>query len=710
MLETYKVGVVLELGGNVQTGIDKLILQMESLDRRAKDVGTTFAKLATDIGAIGSAGRSISALSRAMERLGTGGNRGVADFEKMAAAAKAMTTASERMTTALRDSAKLAADVARATETAARASSTVGRTAGRAHGRGGGGHDVMMAGLGASAAGATLVRGSETAFERGMEVAHLRTQILTDTRVSPAQADALIGKAYDATTSAPGTRVADNIGAAIDLKQLTGSLDDAQALLPGFARLSAMLQIVDRRKGGSGDPAFAAGKAMELLGGMVEEKQVDGHTVRDPNGALLQKRLDMIARVAVATNGRVAPQDFLGFARQARSSGMLLSDEFIYEKLPAIMLGMGGPRAGTALMSAAQVFEGGKLTAKSMEALQGIGLAGDGGVTVEGQRRNKRGEMVGGHKVVHSDAIYDLGLLRTDPSKWMEAAQGRMEAAGIHGTSDQIVALMKAAQRSTIAGLLADLLKDAPIIAKEQANIRATRPDVATYIAANDPAAKLQQMQAAMDKLFTTLGSAGMDDLVKVMNAVTGGLNGLAAWAERNPTLSRVIIDTAAGLGAISTALGTLSLAVLAFGPALKLLGIGGGTTASGGAAAVGGASAAAVAGVGAGVAVVGGAIVLGGTTDPIEAERRLNLLRKQQRAGANLTPQDGFDPATGYPLPAAGARTPATVQLRGDINFDGKKMGSFMAEQVGKALGGPRSGATGPDLTVNPFSVPLGN
>lgn len=701
MLETYKVGVVLELGGNVQTGVDKLIMQMEALDRRAKDAGATFAKLSRNIEAIGSAGRSISALSRAMEKLGTGGNRGVADFEKMAVAAKAMTTASERMTTALRDSSRLAAEVARATETAARASSTAGRTSSRSHG--GRGHDVMMAGLGASAVGATLTKGAETAFERGMEVAHLRTQILTDTRVSPAQADAMVNRAYDATSSAPGTKVSENLHALIDLKQVTGSLEEAEALLPRFARLSAMLQVVDKRRGGSGDSAFAAAKAMELLGGMVDERQVNGHTERNINPELLQKRLDMIARVAVATNGRVAPQDYLGFAKQARVGGMNLSDEFTYERLPAIMLGMGGAKAGTALMSMAQVFRGGKLSVESMEEMQKLGLAGADGITAKGKKRT-----------VHSDKIYDYAFIGTDPDKWVAEAQKRMEANGVHGTSAQIDALMRASQRSTIAGILAQFLKDQPVIDKEAANIRATRPDVATYIAQNDPAAKLQQMQAAMDKLFTTLGSAGMGDLVKVMDAVTGGLNGLAAWAERNPTLSRVITDTVAGLGAISTALGTLSLAVLAFGPALKLLGISGGGAAAGGAAAggaggwLGAASRAAMGGAGAGAALVGGALYLGGTTDPIEAERRLNLLRKQQRAGAGMQMQGGVDPITGEPL--ASAKAPAIVRLQGDINLDGRKMGSYLAEQMGKVLNGPRSGAIGSDLTLNPWSVPLGN
>lgn len=115
------------------------------------------------------------------------------------------------------------------------------------------------------------------------------------------------------------------------------------ALLPRFARLTALLQVMDRKKGGSGDGAFAAAKAMEVMGGMIDERQVDGRTVREINPELMQQRLDMMARVAVATNSRIGPQDYLGFAKQARVAGMNLSDSFIYERLPAIMLGMGRP-------------------------------------------------------------------------------------------------------------------------------------------------------------------------------------------------------------------------------------------------------------------------------------------------------------------------------------------------------------------------------
>ena len=361
----------------------------------------------------------------------------------------------------------------------------------------------MMTGLVASMAGAPVVSLVERALKGGFDVGHLRTVLTSDQRVTPKQADAAVDAAYAASTAAPGTRITENLAALIDLKNVTGSLDEAAKMLPKFAQLSAVLSVMDKRGGGSGDPAYAAAKAMEIMGQMIEEKTdpKTGKVDREISPELLTQHLAAMSRVAVATNMRVDPAQYLAFAKQARVAGMMLSDEFIYEKLPAWIQTTGGSRVGTALMSMAQVFQGGKLTDKSYEAMAKIGLAAPEGFTSE--RDPKTGKM---RKVRKDGGVFDLDVMRTDPLKYIESAQKRMDAAGIHGTDEQLVALLKASQRSTIAGALAELLKDRVAIEKEQQNIKNTTPDVFTHFASQDPDAKLQQMQAAFDKLMTTLG------------------------------------------------------------------------------------------------------------------------------------------------------------------------------------------------------------
>ena len=585
---------------------------------------------------------------------------------------------------------------AKAMEQSVRASRSVGTASGHGGGRFSE-HNVMMGGMAAGLMGGALIGGVRYTLTPAIDVARTTDVLAADMRLTPEQVQAALGVARATTQSAPGTTVGENLAGVLDLKNVFGDLGEAQKLLPEFARMTTLFETLNKRSGGTGDQSYAAAKALEIMGGMIEEHtDAQGHTVREINPELGMQRLKAMERAAVATNMRVTPSDYLGFAKQARVAGMTLSDEFTYEKLPGIMQALGGPRTGTALMSMSQVFEGGKLTDKSMGALMEIGLAGPGGLTRVGAHRGRNGRMVGGKMQVHENAIYDLPLMGHDPQLYLAEAQKRMEAAGIHGTEAQIKALMKAAQRSTIAGIFADLLKDMPSILKEQQNIRNTRPDMAEHMAAVDPAAKVIQFNAAMTNLATELGSAGMGDAMKVLDAATSGLNKLGEWAHDNPTFARIAFDAGAGLGALAKGLGLLSTAILVFGPALRLLGVGG----AGGAAAAGGGVLTRL-GMGAATALggplaalaIGGYVAYDAGRDPHYAEkekaRQLATSRASAAASRAAPQSSGFVPQDGFGVDGR------PIQLRGDINIDGKKVGSVVA----RGMSGPNTGTTGFDL-----------
>ena len=772
MLESYAVGVTLNMTSNATPVVDALIAKLERLSNAAKAGQESIATIAGGLRQIGRSGKNLDALATAMERFsrsGSGSGAAVSGMRSLVdaahAAANAVNQASRagggrsggrgrdplaearlnanydnrnvdllygnarkmaehenaaydarmalirkeadhenavydaRMAAAKRASDaqyrndRALAEHENARMNAAERAATRGRVTG---------HDLAVGGMALGQAAAPVMRGAEGAFERGMEVAHLRTQILADTRVTPAMADKMVDSAYGATASAPGTKVAENLHALIDLKNVTGSLDEAEAMLPRFARLSALLGVIDKRRGGDG--AFAAAKAMEIMGGMIDERtDENGHTVREINPELMQKRLDYMARVSVATNGRVAPQDYLAFAKNARVAGMTLSDEFTYEKLPALMMAMGGQRAGTALMSMAQVFEGGKLSDKSYDALASIGLAAPGGQVA---RMGVDGRM---HMSHTQPGIYDLETMRHDPLEWMKKAQERMEGAGIYGTENQVNALMKASQRSTIAGMFADLLKDMPAILKEQQNIQATKPDVAAHFAQNDPAAKMQQMQAAFDKLMTTLGGDAMPMAVRLMDMTTDALNGLGNWAKAHPTMATVLTDVGIGLAGVATGLGTLSAAVIAFGPALKLLRLGGLAAEAGTAAATG-------VGVGGRIARLAGplGIALGigelsrAGIDAGDRQLRNGALGPndavangiRSRGAPNLRP-DG----TAYYHPSAYLMPQQTAPAaqRFAFNLDGRKVAEGLIPHMGRMMDGPQQGQVSFDPSMSP-------
>ena len=562
MLETYAVGVKLEMTSNVAGFLDKLITDFEKFNVLVKETS----------GALGRLGRNLRVDGSALGGL-----------DRMSTAMKAAETAGSGLARMMRSNAEYASQTARAMQDSAKAmeqSARASRSAGTSSGHGGGRfseHNIMMGGMGAGILGGALLDAVRHTMTPAIDVSRTRDVLAADMRLTPDQVEAAMARALETTKLAPGTTIGENLAATLDLKTIFGDLGEAEKMLPEFARMTALFQAINRKGGGQGDQAFAAGKALEIMGGMVDEStDAAGHTVRTINPELGMARLKKMEQVAVAFDSRVMPSDYLGFAKQSRVAGMTLSDEFIYEKLPAMINVLGGQRVGTALMSMAQVFRGDKLTAKSMMAMEEIGLAGPNGVIMRGAHRGRNGRMVGGKATVNPSAIYDLEMMGHDPQLYLAEAQKRMEARGIHGTEAQINALMRVAQRSTIAGIMADILKDQPAILRDQQNIRNTRPDMAEHMAAVDPAAKMRQFEASLTNLMTELGQAGMGDAMKVLDAATAGLNKLGEWAHDNPTFARIAFDAGAGLGALATGLGLLSTAILVFGPALRLLGMGG--------------------------------------------------------------------------------------------------------------------------------------
>jgi hypothetical protein len=694
MLEAYAIGVKLEMTSNVGGILDKLMTEFERFNTLVKETSTALGRL----------GRNLRADSSSL-----------AGLDRMAEAMKAAEAAGSGLTRSLERNAALAGDTAKAMTAGARAMEQANRAAGSSGGHGGGRfseHNLMMGGMGAGIVGGALLDAVRHTMTPAIDVNRTRDVLAADMRLSPDQVDAALARARETTKLAPGTTIGENLASTLDLKSVFGSLDEAEKMLPAFGRMTALFQALDRKGGGQGDQSFAAAKALEVMGGMVDEKtDAAGHTVRTIDPELGMRRLKDMERVAVATNMRVMPSDYLAFAKQARVAGMTLSDEFVYQKLPAMLQVLGGQRVGTALMSMAQVFRGDKLTDKSMGAMIDIGLAGPNGLVTVGSHRGRNGRMTKGKLKVNPDAIYDLDVMGHDPQTYLEAAQKRMEAKGIHGTEAQINALMRAAQRATIAGILADMLKDTPAILKEQQNVVNTRPDMAEHMAATSPAAKVQQFEAALTNLATEMGSAGMNDAMRVLDAVTAGLTALGDWAHNNPGLARTAFDVAAGLGAVATGLGALSTAILVFGPALKLLGVGGG----GGAAAAGGGILSRL-GAGLGLTGLGGPLAAAGAglymawksgRDPDyaakEKQRELDAAKAgaaAARSGPLGAPQDGPVAYTpdGTPIRNQSYRTGKREDLHVHVYLDGKQINDGIQVHRNRNAQRPRTGPSTPD------------
>ena len=418
-------------------------------------------------------------------------------------------------------------------------------------------YDYLHAAIATGMAGGALGAGLKAAIEQGADVAHLQAILGTDKRLLPDALQAALNVAYAATNAAPGSKLNENLGALIDLKTVTGDIGEAMQMLPAYAQLATVLNTVQRARSGKDEPVYAAAKAMEILGKMTEEK--NGKIEFNPGK--LNDLLLNIARVDVATGGRVNPAEILAFAKMGAVPGMMMSDHFLWEVAPAMMQVMGGSRFGTAMMSMFQVVEGERMTAKTYDALAKIGLAVPGHRAVEQFRDQKTGRLKT-REMVETEGVFEKDLMFSDTLEWVRHARERMEKAGIIGLESQIKALSgPAAQRSTYARLLADLLKDLPAIEKEALNVKNVRPDVVSYLQGSDPNIKFAAFHASLEKMLAMLGGPLMDPAIKALDKITGWLNSLSDWEKAHPATTGAV-----GEGAAYTAAGLTGLSALGLG------------------------------------------------------------------------------------------------------------------------------------------------
>jgi hypothetical protein len=367
-------------------------------------------------------------------------------------------------------------------------------------------------------------------------------------------------------------------------------------------------------------------------------------------------------------------------------------------------------------MSLAQVFQGGKLTNKSMDALIGLGLASENGLEHVGGHRGKDGKMVGGHDVVHPEAIFDRGILESDPLIWVAAAQKRMDAKGIHGTVAQIDALMSASQRSTIAGILATLLKDEPAILKEQTGIRNTDPN-ATKLVDDSTAAAVLRLHASMENMLTALGSAALGDAGKGLDGITAALNSIGKWAGDHPDGTRAALEGLA-FGILAVGAEKVLGALTALGGKAgkgSLYGLAGGILALSGALdhfpewlqnLVKGATVGGMLG-GLPGAVVGGAIGAGSSVDT------QSNLDRYFKAHPELNGNGGYNGSLGHDLQhflhldayhpqvdqSAGIMQPIHIVFEAD----GRELSRIVTHHQLRMMGGQVSGTLRPDPSIAP-------
>ena len=754
--ESYRVAAALMLGGDFRQQLAGIIEDLEKADTAAREAQEAVDGLGRAFGEISRASRGVSAVGRALERLktdrlqdlgagvdlaGDAAGKAAEGFGRLAdavgrlsGAARSITAISrslERMEgaaggvervgsafdrladnqVAMADRAAAMADSYRSIAASARdAAGGAGRVA-----RAGGGHgdgltsmDVTMAAVPVAAGGTEVLR---SVGEAAMAPAYYRSMLLANGQNSPAAVDAGMSAAWAATQSAPGSTFGGNAEALSDISQITGDLKQATAVLPQFAELSAVLRAANFHSTGGDDPSFAAAKALEIMGRLTEETRgPDGQMHASISPERLTEYTAAMARIAVRSGGRVNPDDYLRYAKQARVGGMEMDDRFTFYQLPAILQVLGGSRTGTFVNSGNQVFSGGHIMDKTMQAFIDAGLADKGGLSEIVGRDGKK------HTQVNADAIHDVALMRTNLVEWIRLETGRLSAEG--KSRDAIFqVLQRLGQRSTIGGGWADIYANLPGIDREEAAIKATlKPgadgsDPLKSFLGGNPAANAQQFQAALTNLEAAFGSAAFPQAIGLMKSLTSALNGLGDWATKHPTEAKVITDVAAALTVLAAGIGAVSGAMLIYGPIWRAAAAMGGAKAAAGAGS-GAASTAVAAGAGA-AATRSGVRAVVSRAAGIVARRALGAIASGPGVVAEevFSPSElGHDDLPNAPWLHRSAVPPASAMPSGSTGpvpvhvVNGSDLARGVTAAQARSLSGPSTSGSAFDSRVTPL------
>lgn len=419
---------------------------------------------------------------------------------------------------------------------------------------------VAIAGVGASLAGSGLLSGMGALVKHGQELVNqqqtLRAAGLTQVEIAHSTA-----RAWAVTRQVAGTTVADNLKAIGELRTVFGHLEEAEQFLPHFQRLAVTLGAVTGRD--PGNAAYQAARFMELTGGVFRPG------TRDVDPAAMQRNMERMTQVVVATHGRVGPQELLNFAQQAGQYARGMSPEALYGTLPTVIQAMGGHRAGTAVTAMGQMVTGGILPQRIVADLQRFGLIDMSKVT-----KTRTGVRVGPGGIRGSERFM------ADPFGWFtEVFMPALEKGGVRTQKEFLEWIGRLFGRQTAQRLgaefyqgLQQIMRDKHLIAQALTGGAGweeiqKRPDIA-----------FKALHASLENLLTALGAPAVPVAAKAALTLARGINALAGVAERHPDLAKTLTLMTAGLGAGLVAIGGLAVAIAAIGavgtlPALGILG-----------------------------------------------------------------------------------------------------------------------------------------
>jgi hypothetical protein len=339
-------------------------------------------------------------------------------------------------------------------------------------------------------------------------------------------------EARDIAVAVPGSGYSKNIQNMGELYSIVGA-EGAMAIAPKLAEIDRVQSIVGG-KGKDQGSAYVLTRATELMGKLTNPvtHQVDMK--------LFGSIIDNMSRMSIASHGKVTPEEWLNYAKQAGPAAGNLDIDGLYTTA-AIIQAMGGNRAGTAAAAIQRQFAGGVMTASKAGELEQLGIFKPGDYEVG----------KGGHVLVKNDAAKAfVDKLQRDPLD--AVASELIPALEKHGyTTNEAITkeLYRFLGTSPEQREIYEIIRGREQIKQERERAKAALPPgtAISTLNASDPDAVTSGFTTAFKDLLGALGSPLMANSIPTIRGMTTAMNEMSAAAGKDKQTTTVVTSGLAG-------------------------------------------------------------------------------------------------------------------------------------------------------------------
>lgn len=369
------------------------------------------------------------------------------------------------------------------------------------------------------------------------------------------------GDAWKNTGTVITTTATENLRAILDLKNVLGSLKDAEFALPIVTKIGAVMTSSSETalSGNAHDIAFTMAKALDIIG-----------AARDP--AIFQHEAMLMTKVITAFQNRVSPQQYQSVFQYARQAKFDMSDEFKYEFLPSLMLEMagkgggGGGSRGVGPMLAAiyRVTNQGYVNKKALPLWESLGLVQSGSAIKTATEGTVMAPLKARGLAAQNPFLFATQIL--GPA--IRAKFGNVSSA----REREIIGELFRGNQLAAAAMMEFISKPQNYL-RDQRIIRGAMPYTKAYDHAlkNDPEMAYLALRKQLNNAETAVGIQILPLVIKGAWSLAGGLHALSDWMMAHPNLTKGLVWGFAALSAAMAFSGSVFLLSAAFS-GLKLL------------------------------------------------------------------------------------------------------------------------------------------